>query len=949
MILPNKKMYSITPRKKLLILLAMFFTVISLGQTSFSERKEQGGKQGFILDNGIVASKLYLNKGKLLVDSLSFVGLTSSENGSPGPVLITDADFLLEVIWTGWKAPGKENNADNILQLTKEDFVFQGCEQFNESEGGYSYAVFLKGIQTPFQLRLVYSLGEDDNFSRRRIDIRDTIQSLHFLHKISSRDGKILRSINMQTGKSNISILKEGGFGQPAALTFPAGGAFLGMEYPLADNLASFDEYSNIDISCSDITGKKITTSWVQTEWVVTGITPDHAVRFHFMQYLDDVKVSPADPFTLYNSWYDLRSADYPDVPEEHRMNARNTERIIDLVSDNMIKNHHINLDAFVLDDGWDRYESEWELRRDQFPEGLKPLSEKLAKTNTGLGIWFGPTGGYSFRMERINHMKEIGYEVTGSETTWHTAMLCLGGKKYDSLFTARVLEMVHDEGVSYFKWDGIQFSCSEKGHGHPTGIYSRRAIFENVASLCDTVRKLNPEIYLNITSGTWLSPWWLKYANQIWMDAEDYGYGGAPSISPRDRAMSYRDMALYNDFALKDLWFPISNLMTHGIIKGRLQKLGGEQEPIDKFTNNAVLYFARGVSMWELYISPDILTEEEWHAIAGSIEWAKDRYDILKNTSLTGGDPGSGEPYAWVHFNGDRAIIAARNPGVMPRILKVNLDPAQGFGVSADSLVLDRVYPMRWIAPKLYTAGETVNLPLEGFETAIYEVYPLSSAGEPLVAGIDYEISDAGNGNYTLDFTYLMKKPVLLNPSIVNSLVVDGKEVNPDSIPPFPAEPPLVLENLDLKPDSLAGNVFHGTFTSGETVKSMTLAVLLESNGNEHPTAIPAPGLEMNGESIPLKTEEEKGKWAWHYTETGNPGNTELTITLYDSLNPSGWKGNLSVWLLVWHELPVYRMDFLLKEKPALRPLPPRPWKPGTLFWAVRVGKQQYVEMKNE
>ena len=72
---------------------------------------------------------------------------------------------------------------------------------------------------------------------------------------------------------------------------------------------------------------------------------------------------------------------------------------------------------------------------------------------------------------------------------------------------------------------------------------------------------------------------------------------------------------------------------MTHGIIKGDLQKLGGESEPLDKFTDNAVLYFARGVAMWELYVSPDLLSEGEWAAIVEGGAWARDRFDTLKST----------------------------------------------------------------------------------------------------------------------------------------------------------------------------------------------------------------------------------------------------------------------------------------------------------------------------
>jgi hypothetical protein len=218
--------------------------------------------------------------------------------------------------------------------------------------------------------------------------------------------------------------------------------------------------------------------------------------------------------------------------------------------------------------------------------------------------------------------------------------MMCIGGKKYSALFQKRTTDMVKNAGVGYFKWDGIQFSCSNPTHGHPTGYYSRRAILDSVIAKCKAVRAVNPKVYLNITSGTWLSPWWMKYANQIWMQGGDYGFADVPSVSQRDASMTYKDLVLYNDFHRQDDWFPISNLMTHGIIKGALNEIGGADDPLNKFTNDAMFYFGRGVTMYELYVSPNLLSKGEWNALSKSLKWAEDRFFVLENTDMVGGDP---------------------------------------------------------------------------------------------------------------------------------------------------------------------------------------------------------------------------------------------------------------------------------------------------------------------
>ena len=55
---------------------------------------------------------------------------------------------------------------------------------------------------------------------------------------------------------------------------------------------------------------------------------------------------------------------------------------------------------------------------------------------------------------------------------------------------------------------------------------------------------------------------------------------------------------------------------MTHGVIYGRCCMLGGKDEPLDKWSDNAVWYFLRGMQMKELYITPSILDDAQWDVL---------------------------------------------------------------------------------------------------------------------------------------------------------------------------------------------------------------------------------------------------------------------------------------------------------------------------------------------
>ncbi len=667
---------------------------------------------------------------------------------------------------------------------------------------------------------------------------------------------------------------------------------------------------------------------------MVTGVTPNPYVKWWFKAYLNDVRFSPVRPYILYNTWYDLRAPEM--VRDSLRiMNETNVKRIIHLFKRNMVDKYGIHLNAFVLDDGWDVYRSDWVVRKNQFPNGLKPLSDELQKMGTHLGIWFGPIGGYSHRTWRVAWMRNHGYETVGEQ-------MCLAGKNYSQLFKKRVVDFVEKDGVRFYKWDGIQFSCSEPNHGHEIGIYSRKAVTDTVIALCQAVRKNHPDVYLNITSGTWLSPWWLKWANQIWMQSGDYGFSNVPSISRRDAAITYRDLSLYKDFTSEDLWFPISNMMTHGIIKGNLQELGRRPEPLSKFTDNALLYFARGVSMWELYISPDLLDDGQWQALAKSIAWARDRFPILKHTEMVGGDPGQREPYAYVHFSGDRGIIAARNPYVNPRELAVTLAPEMGLNPEAASLVLERVYPDHWVSPELYAAGAEVVLPLGAYETAVYELYPLSKATEPLLGGSAYEVTKKdGRG---LQFSVYLAEPNAhwLNPEKLTRVTRDRHEVDLNTAPVKAKLLPELVSNEQLKMESKRKRaVLTAEFQVNSGAANATLALLLQTDSKMGEAKLPSLETKINGKRVSGEKEKGRGDWLWVKYPIA-PGENRIRVIFRLKKDAPAWAGKVSAWILGRVRLNPENVTVTLNEPlTQMRPMPPRPWPAGEFQRTVPLGEQ--------
>lgn len=971
-------------------LLIFFVSSSSAFDVVFEERKE-GDKQIFSLSNEQVKCSVIFDEGKLSSDRLEAQPEWLAEYRTRLFSIETDADFGLNVMWTGWRAPGNVNNAENPVMLSKHDFQLLRQEVQELPEDSKELNLFFKGLNSSLELRITYKLENEAFYIRRKIAVRDSRSGRHFLRWVWPRRGLVF---------GNVTILKSEGFGQPLALQYKQGGAFFGLEYPTSENSLKPAGKGKTTLHCGQEFGERIGSSWIESEWVVEGLSPNPHVKLWFWKYLDRIRVAPLKPFLLYNSWYDVRAPEIVKSPA-HVMNDKNLLRIIESFKKEMVETHGLKLDAFVLDDGWDVYKSDWVLSKPQFPRGLEPVSAALKEIGTNLGMWFGPIGGYSNRTWRIEWMREHGYEVIPGREAGR-GQLCLAGKRYRQLFKKRVLDFIRNNGVGYYKWDGIQFSCSEQDHGHPVGIYSRRAVMESVIDLCQSVRAENPNIFLNVTSGTWLSPWWIKYANTIWMQGSDYGYANVPSISRRDGAITYRDYVLFEDYGKNDFWFPIANLMTHGIIKGNLQKLGGEAEPLDKFTDNALLYFARGVSMWELYVSPDLLTDGEWNALAKSIRWARDRFEVLRSTEMIGGDPGESLPYGYAHFAGKRGIIAARNPSIEPQTLKVSLSPSMGFNPEASSLVVELVYPMRRISPKLHKAGVNLEIPLQGYETAVYEIYPVEEASEPLLAGVTFEVFKESESNYAVKYYDAQKGARLLNPEMVRTVKYGGKSSRPSKLsipatylPEAVSHSSVQLSSQEKQPE------IDIKFDLHKPAEEATLAVLLEPAGESKGETESEVTAFLDGEKVELKVEQQKGRWGWYMLDV-QPGKhtSRIIIAKIDKENekknigngnasvekngdrqngnrpnfsqekkenkwtgrvsagedngdspyfPDGhkenrWTGKVSVWLICSQKPEGREVSFdLAQGLGKKRPMPPRPWPSGQIRRTVKLGELEF------
>lgn len=431
---------------------------------------------------------------------------------------------------------------------------------------------------------------------------------------------------------------------------------------------------------------------------LVAGVIPPAQLRRGFAAYVEDQRAHPFRTFLHYNSWYDIGY--FSRYSEDEALAA------IRDVSAALSAARGVHLDSFLFDDGWDEPTDLWQFHAG-FPRGFAGLREAAARLGAGPGMWLSPWGGYGPpRRQRLAAAKAAGYEVDDQG-------IALSGARYYALFHDRILELLRDGGVNQFKLDGV---------GSPDKVTPGSAFdsdFAAAMSLIDDLRAVKPDLYINLTTGTWPSPFWLRSADSIWRGGEDHAFTGAGS--DRQRWVTYRDADTYGGIVRQNPLFPLNSLMLHGLIYARHAQ-GLATDPGHYWDAEVWSYFASGTGLQELYVSPGLLGAEEWDTLARAARWARARADVLRDSHWLGGDPARGAVYGWASWAPGHGIVALRNPADRPARYTLDL---------GEALELPAATPRRFrvataygrTPPRTLVAGKPVTLTLAPFEVLVWDL----------------------------------------------------------------------------------------------------------------------------------------------------------------------------------------------------------------------------------
>ena len=162
------------------------------------------------------------------------------------------------------------------------------------------------------------------------------------------------------------------------------------------------------------------------------------------------------------------------------------------------MKKRGVRLDSFLFDDGWDNPGSLWEFNKG-FPDGF---THGLA---TGRKVWRRYRR-LAVAVGRLRARKKQRIAFGRSQATKSYTRVCAFRTEILSRFHQVCREMIERYGVNQFKLDGTGNANSV----FPGSVFD--SDFDAAIHLIQTLRAGKHGVFINLTTGTWASPFWLLY-----------------------------------------------------------------------------------------------------------------------------------------------------------------------------------------------------------------------------------------------------------------------------------------------------------------------------------------------------------------------------------------------------------------------------------------------------
>ena len=450
---------------------------------------------------------------------------------------------------------------------------------------------------------------------------------------------------------------------------------FAGLEHPMSLSEVTENGFTcslerKTDLPCRVTTGFSAVLGFCQ---------PSQLRRTFQLAYINKERARAYEPFLNYNTWYDIGYF----TPYDEKA-AMETVRIF---GEELVKKRGVKMDSFLMDDGWDDTTTMWEFH-DGLPNEFRKVKDLAAQYNAAPGVWFSPWGGYGDpKKQRI--------AASGNQYETNESGFALSGPKYYKRFLEMCQHMIRENGINHFKFDGTS------GEAEPAEGSKFGSDFEAIIALINELRNEKPDIYINLTTGTWASPFWFGIADSIWRGNWDHDFCGEGS--ERNQWITFRDAMIYNKGA-----------------RG-LKTTSGDDLAKEIWSG-----FGLGTQMQELYITPSMLTQAEWDTLAAAAKWARENAETMVDSHWVGGDPADLAVYGFASWSPKKGILTLRNPNATEQ--SFSFDAAAVFELPVGAASVYKLSSPKGdkLPAETIEAGKPVTIKLAPFEVLVLEATPV-------------------------------------------------------------------------------------------------------------------------------------------------------------------------------------------------------------------------------
>lgn len=583
----------------------------------------EGAAGSLILGNGVIAARCNASEQGLHVEVKDVRANRTLQLEGPVRVLFADGSII-------------DGSHMHLMERPMADDLKPDAAASRQAEhfAGKEIHAVLEDEQTGLRVRWTLELRDGSNYIRQLFTLQAPKQDLAI---------RRVRLVDVRPAEGALDSLRVVGTVNGSPITVED--FFLGFEHPLSESrVVRGEAIAELERTLPLLKDQSITYS------SVVGVVRPTQLRRDFLAYLERERSHPYRTFLHYNSWYDMGFF----TPYDQTMAL---DRVHTFGEELHVK-RGVKMDSFLFDDGWDDHASLWSFNKG-FPNGFVPIREAAAKYDFAPGVWMSPWGGYAKpKQERTKFGEAQGFEIVAGG-------FALSGPKYYQRFRDVCLKMIREQGVNQFKFDGT----GNVNHVVPGSHFD--SDFDAMIHLIGELREAKPDIYINLTTGTTASPFWLRYADSIWRGGEDDALAGVGT--KRERWITYRDSQTYERVVARGPLFPLSSLMLHGIIYARYDKRLND-DPGDDFANEVRSYFGTGTQLQEMYLTPELLSKKNWDVLAEAARWSHENAEVLKDTHWVGGDPDWLQVYGWASWSKGKSILVLRNPSDKPQAITLDV-----------------------------------------------------------------------------------------------------------------------------------------------------------------------------------------------------------------------------------------------------------------------------------